>query len=387
MDFILILAIFIFIVVALSIADLGLGLHGMTRLSRVAPLREEAAPRVSIVVPARNEEADLEPAIHTMLQQDYRNLEIIAVDDRSEDGTGRMLEQLVQRYPDRLRVFHLDELPPGWMGKNHALAFGAERAEGEYLLFTDADIHLEQTTISRAIAHMRRENLDHLTLLFRNTSPGLILNSLILDAGTGLLQCFRPWRARTGSTRYYMGIGAFNLVRRAAYDGVGGFTTIRMHPVDDIMLGKIIKGKGFRQECLLGYGLVDVPWYGSVGQMVDGLSKNALALIGYRFLLVPPLLAVLFLLNIFPLWGLVLFDSPARVVFGLTVLLKTAAYYGGTRILGISPWCALGTLVSPYLVFHIYLKAAWRNARDRGIYWRGTYYSLAELRNNDKLLF
>ncbi len=388
MDFALILAIFILIVVFLSIADLGLGLRSMTRLSDVPPLRGGAAPSVSIVVPARNEEMAIEPAILTLLRQDHPNLEILAVDDRSEDGTGRVLERLRQWYPERLKVFHLHELPPGWMGKSHALSFGADRAGGEYLLFTDADIHMEKTTVSRAMAHMQRENLDHLTLLFRNTSPGLLLNSLILDAGTGLLQCVRPWLARTGSPRYYMGVGAFNLVRKSVYDSVGGFSTIKMHPVDDIMLGKVIKRKGFRQECLRGHELVSVPWYGSVGKMVDGLSKNALALIGYRFLLVPPLLAVIFFLNIFPSWGIVLFDGPARGIFALVVVLKTAAYFWGTRLLRISFWCAaLGTLVSPYIVMYIYVKAAWRNARDGGINWRGTHYSLAEMRNNEKMLF
>lgn len=387
MDFLLLLAIAVLIIVVLSVADLSLGLRSMTKLSTVPPLRDEAAPMVSVVVPACNEEAKIASAILALLQQDYLNLEVIAVDDRSGDATGPILDKLRQRHPDQMQVFHLKDLPRGWMGKNHALKIGAAHARGEYLLFTDGDIHMAESTISRAISHMRREGLDHISLLFKNSSPGLLLNSLILDAGTGLLQCFRPWRARIVSSRNYMGVGAFNLVRTSVYQRVGGFDTIKMHPVDDIMLGKIIKRSGFRQECLLGQDLVSVPWYESVGQMIDGLIKNVLAVINYRFFLVVPLLAVLVLLNIFPLWGVVLFDGTVRNIFGLVLLIKMAAYYGGTRVLGISPWCALGTLLSPYLIFYIYVKATWRNARDNGIYWRGTHYSLAELRNNEKLLF
>lgn len=387
MNLIIFLAITVFVLVFLSVADLSLGLRSMTKLSDIPQMENNAAPLVSIVVPACNEEANIESALSTLLQQDYEPLEIIAVNDRSADGTGVILEKLRQRHPDKLKVLHVEQLPAGWMGKNHALNFGAEHARGQYLLFTDGDIHMAESTISRAIGYMRREGLDHISLLFRNSSPGILLNSLILDAGAGLLQCFRPWRAKTRSSRYYMGVGAFNLVRKSVYESVGGFATIKMHPVDDIMLGKIIKKRGFRQECLLGQDLLSVPWYESVGQMTDGLSKNVLAVINYRFFLVPPLLAILFLFNIFPLWGVVLFDGIARIVFGLVILMKMVAYYGGTRVLGISPWCAVGTLISPYIVFSIYVKATWRNARDNGIYWRGTHYSLAELRRNEKLLF
>ena len=387
MNFLLLLAISILIIVFLSVLDLGLGIRSMMALSKVSPIRDEAAPMVSVVVPACNEEAKIESAIRTLLQQDYRNLEVIAVDDRSGDATGPILERLRQQHPDKLKVFHLENLPPGWLGKSHALKFGAEHARGEYLLFTDGDVHMAESTISRAMGHICREKLDHICLLFRNSSPGILLNSLMLDAGTGLLQCFRPWRAKLSSSWNYMGIGAFNLLRRSAYESVGGFETIKMHPVDDIMLGKVIKRHGFRQECLLGYDSVSVPWYETVGQMVEGLLKNVLAVIHYRFFLVPPLLVILFLLNIFPLWGMVLFDGPVRIIFGLVMMIKVTAYYGGTRLLGISPWCALGTLISPYLIFYIYVKATWRNARDNGIYWRGTHYSLAELRSNEKLLF
>lgn len=387
MDVVLLLAISVFIIVFLSDADLILGIRSMTRLSTVSPIQEEVPPMVSVVVPACNEEAEIKSAILSLLQQEYKNMEVIAVNDRSTDNTGLILEQLQQQNRHRLKVIHVKHLPPGWMGKNHALKFGADHAGGEFLLFTDGDTHMEKSTISRAIGHMRRERLDHVSLLFKNSSPGLLLNSLILDAGLGLCQCFRPWRAKSPSSRHYIGVGAFNLMSKHAYMRCGGFESIKMHPVDDIMLGKIIKSKGFRQECLLGHDLVTVPWYGNVGEMTDGLTKNALAVINYRFFLVVPLLAALFTLNIFPLWGMVLYDGLPRLIFSLIMLIKMTVAYGGTRLLGISPWCVPGTLVSPYLLFFIILKATWRNGRDAGIYWRGTFYSLDELRKNEKLLF
>lgn len=389
MDFVLFLAIAVFIIVFLSTADLSLGVLSMTKLDNVQPAQDqdEALPSVSIIVPACNEGAKIESAILTLLQQDYQNLEIIAVNDRSIDNTGAILERLRQQKSNKLKVLHVRNLPQGWMGKNHALKFGADHATGEYLLFTDGDIHMEKSTISRAIGHMRRQQIDHISLIFENSSPGILLNSLILDAGTGLLQSFRPWRAIKKSSRNFMGVGGFNLLKKSVYSSIGGFERIKMHPVDDMMLGKVIKRSGFHQECLLGTNFVQVPWYENVGQMIAGLMKNILAVINYRFCLVPPLLLILFILNIVPFWGLLLTHGKTQLIFGLIVLMKTATSYNGTRLLRISPWCALGTLISPYILFYIVLKATWLNARDNGIYWRGTHYSLADLRKNERMLF
>lgn len=388
MDFVLVLALSVFIIVFLSTVDLGIGVLRMTKLGNVQPIQDqdEVLPSVSIIVPACNEGAKIESAILTLLQQDYQNLEIIAVNDRSTDNTGAILERLGQK-SNKLKVVHLHNLPQGWMGKNHALKFGADHATGEYLLFTDGDIHMEKSTISRAIGHMRRQQIDHISLIFKNSSPGILLNSLILDAGTGLLQSFRPWRAIKESSRNFMGVGGFNLLKKSVYSSIGGFERIKMHPVDDMMLGKVIKRSGFRQECLLGTDFVQVPWYENVGQMIAGLMKNILAVVNYRFFLVPPLLLILFILNIVPFWGLMLCDGKTQIIFGLIVLMKMATSYNGTRLLRISAWCIPGTVVSPYILFYMVLKATWLNARDNGIYWRGTHYSLADLRKNDPLLF
>jgi glycosyltransferase involved in cell wall biosynthesis len=386
MDFTLFLAVSVLVIVTLSVADLCLGVRSMTKLSEVPLVQDELLPVVSVVVPACNEEEKIEQAILSLLQQDYENLEIIAVDDRSTDGTGGILDR-VQLQNSKLRVFHLESLPQGWMGKNNALKFGADRAIGDYLLFTDGDINMEKSTISRAVNHMISEKLDHISLIFKNTSPGIVLNSLILDAGIGLLQCFRPWCAKKKSSRNFMGVGAFNLLKRSVYLNIDGFESIKMHPVDDIMLGKVIKRNGFHQECLLGHDMVTVPWYDNVGQMVDGLIKNILAIVSYRFSLVPLLLSILFIFNMLPLWGMLFCDVKAGIFFSFIVLVRMALFYAGSRLLLISPWCVLGAFVSPYIIFYIVLRATWLNARDKGIYWRHTYYSLADLRANDRLLF
>ncbi len=385
-DTLFVMALVVFVVVSFSNVELFLGVVQMPRMSRIMPLSDTDTPMVSLIVPACNEAVKIEPAILSLLQQDYKNLEIIAINDRSDDDTGLILDRLQQHHAN-LQVLHVKNLPQGWMGKANALKLGADLARGEYLLFTDADILMEKSTISRAMAYITQEKLDHITLIFKNISPGWLLNSLILDAGAGLLQVFKPWRAKKKKSWYFMGVGAFNLVRKTVYHQIGGHESIKIHPIDDIMLGKIIKRAGFRQECLLGHDLVTIPWYDSVGQMIDGLMKNILAIINFRFLLVPLVLAAMFCFNILPLWGLLFLSGLTRLLFGLTLLVRLVAFFAGTRLLRISPWCIVGTLFSPYITFYMVLKATWLNFHDKGIYWRGTHYPLKELRKNTPLLF
>ncbi len=160
---------------------------------------------------------------------------------------------------------------------------------------------------------------------------------------------------------------------------------MKMQPIDDIMLGKLIKQKGYKQECLLGYDTVTVPWYSSVGEMVEGLMKNVLGIINYQFFLVPVLLVAIFCSNILPLWGMLFLSGIQQKLFGLVVLVKIVSFWKGTQLVVISPGCVWGTFISPYIIMYIVLKATWKNAREGGIYWRGTFYPLKELRKNKPL--
>ncbi|MCI5159154.1 MAG: glycosyltransferase family 2 protein, partial [Candidatus Electrothrix sp. AUS1_2] len=138
----------------------------MERLEKIPPLEGDKPPSVSVIIPACNEEQELETALTSVLSLDYPNLEIIVLDDRSTDATPQILDRMASQHP-RLRVIHITELPAGWLGKNHALHLGAARATGEYLLFTDADVHYTPDTLRRAVARMETRTLDHLSLIFR----------------------------------------------------------------------------------------------------------------------------------------------------------------------------------------------------------------------------
>ena len=365
--------------------EVALGLRRLRNLNDIRPFFGPSRPRVSIIVPACNEEETIETAMLSLVQQDYGPFEIVVINDRSTDRTGAILEKLAAQYP-RIRLLEVTELPPGWLGKNHALHYGARAAGGDYLLFTDADVLLEKTTVARAMTIMVAERLDHLSLIFKNIAAGSLLNAMIQDAGAALFFLFKPWAARNPRSRYFMGVGAFNLVKKDVYRRIGGHESIRMHPIDDIMLGKVIKQHGFRQDCLAGYDFVTVRWYETAGMMIDGLMKNVFALYNFRVTWVLAGIVIIFVMTIFPVWGVFLADGYARLLFLATVMVRGIAFVRGSVMLGNGirsfPW----SLVTPYINIFIMIKATVTTLKNKGIDWRGTYYPLAQLRNNMPIL-
>ncbi|MFH2122592.1 MAG: glycosyltransferase family 2 protein [Pseudomonadota bacterium] len=385
MELMLLVAVTIFIIMGWLTLDIALGSRKLGSLGDSDPSAVKDAPLVSIIVPACNEADTIAPALATLLVQDYANLEIVVVNDRSTDGTGGIVRQMQQRHPE-LIVLDIDELPEGWLGKHHALHCGAALAKGDILLFTDADIHMAPSTVSRAVNRLEQARLDHLCLIFKNKATGWLLNSLILDAGSGLFLLFKPWLAGNPRSKRFMGVGAFNMVRRRAYTQVGGHAAIKTHPIDDLMLGKIIKEAGLRQECLSGYDFVTVNWYSSTGAMIDGLMKNIFALANFNTVLAMGGVLGLVLLTILPLWGLLLAHGPARLFFGLAVALRLAFFSQAARYSGLSPWLAPAALITPYLTVYTILRATFLTLKNNGILWRGSHYSLDELRRKNRSL-
>ncbi len=369
----------------LSTIEVARGLRRMRSLNDIRPFAGPTRPRVSIIVPACNEEDTIEAAMFSLVKQDYGAFEIVVVNDRSTDRTGSILKNLASQYP-RIRLLEVTELPAGWLGKNHALHYGAGAASGDYLLFTDADVLFEKTTVARAMTIMVTERLDHLSLIFKNIAAGRLLNAMIQEAGAALFFLFKPWAARNPRSRYFMGVGAFNLVKKDVYRRIGGHESIRMHPIDDIMLGKVIKQHGFRQDCLTGYDFVTVRWYETAGMMINGLMKNVFALYNFRVTWVLAGIVIIFVMTIFPVWGIFLADGYARLLFLATVVVRGIAFVRGSVMLGNGirsfPW----SLVTPYINIFIMIKATVTTLKNKGIDWRGTHYPLELLRDNMPVL-
>ncbi len=364
----------------------ALGARQLGRLEEVAPLQGDRLPRVSVIVPACNEREKIGDGLRSLLSQDYANLDIVVIDDRSSDGTGEVVRGLQAEWPT-LRLVTVTTLPEGWLGKSHALQTGADLADGDYLLFTDADVVMAPSTLRRAIAHMQEANLDHLPLIFSTKGGTALFDCLVLELGLGLLFAFRPWRVKEGGSPFFMGVGAFNLLRRSAYESIGGHRRFAMHPIDDVMLGKLVKERGLRQDCLLAQQHVVVPWYATVGEMAGGLEKNGFAFLHYRLWLVPLLVAVLLVGNVLPLWGAVFAEGLARLAWVAALAAKLVLFAFGLSALGRSLRYMPGALLTPYLTLYILVRSALVVAKAGGIRWRGRFYPLSLLKKSRPLFW
>jgi glycosyltransferase involved in cell wall biosynthesis len=373
-----IISLFLTVVCTLEVA---FGMRRMIALDDVPALQQDNVPKVSVIIPACNEAATIEPALKSILKMDYADLEVIVVNDRSVDQTGAVLEQMQKQYPGLL-IYDIFELPEGWLGKNHALQHGAERARGEYLLFTDADIIMEKSSLARAMNHMLENQLDHMSMFFKSIAPGGLLNALVLDAGGGLMLLLKPWKVKDPKNKRYMGVGAFNLVKSDVYKAIDGHRTIAMHPIDDVMLGKVIKHSGFLQDCLLGHNFIHVEWYVTVRKFINGLMKNTFALYNYKMVNVLFGVLLVMIINILPFLAFFFTFGITRILFGTVVMVRILSFANGFSNTGINPWYSVWGLVTPYIYIYIALKAAITTTINKGIIWRGTYYSLDELRAN-----
>jgi glycosyltransferase involved in cell wall biosynthesis len=335
-------------------------------------------PKVSIIVSALNEADTIAPALQSLLALDYPDLEFIAIDDRSTDATPAILDRMAAHDP-RVRVLHISELPPGWLGKNHALHRGAELASGDYLLFTDADVIFDRSTIARAVTYCERHRVDHLTMMFRFIVNESLLGMLIAAVLVGSMSLFKPWKVAS-SNKYFMGIGAFNLVRTEAYRAVGGHSAIALEVIDDMMLGKLLKENGCRQQFLHGMGLISLEWYRSAGDMMRGMEKNAFAGLDYN---VGKLIAVTLAMLMFRIWpwlALLATAGATRWLNAATILIGLIVYADVIRRNG---WRYRSLLYAP-LIAIVELWMWWRAyaliVLRGGIVWRGTHYSLDALR-------
>lgn len=363
-----------------SSVELAFGARSLRRIEDERPEMDGEPPTISIIAAARNEEAGLERAITSMLRLDYPSYEIVIVDDRSTDNTPAVLERM--SLAGRLRVLRVDELPRGWLGKNHALHVGAGAAEGELLLFTDADVVFDPTLLRRAIGAMRRRGLDHVTITPLLRVPGLLSRLAIGKFLMILSLMTRPWKVRDPNSRYHWGVGAFNLVPRTVYDAIGGHRSIRMRPDDDLKLGKLIKDAGYRQELFLGRELLTVDWYPSLGALARGLRKNSFAVVDYRVAVAATAILGVLLLEVWPVVAVAVTTGACRLVYGYTVLVLMASYAHHTWLHAGRWWLAPAYFVGTLIVAYITTAAVVSTLLRGGIEWRGTRYSLDELRSN-----
>lgn len=336
-------------------------------------------PRVSIIVACRDEEAHAGAAVGSFLDLDYPDYQVIAVNDRSTDGTGRVLDELARR-SGRLTVVHLAELPPGWLGKTNALRAAAERASGEWLLFTDGDARFHPLLLRRAVEHAVAGGLDLLSLLPRNETRSLWMESFQTLWTLFFINWMGVWaHGRKRQSLVAAGAGAFLLVRRSAYERAGGHASIRLAVVDDFGLSRLLRLAGGRTEIAAPGDWLLVPYAPTYRDLFRVTRKNAFALVGYRWPVMLPLTIGIVVSQCLPFF---IFLLDWRLwPYALASWLAVADSY---RVLSsITGTRAIYFLLHPLSVV-LQLFPWWNSAiaitREGGVSWRGTFYPLRELK-------
>jgi glycosyltransferase involved in cell wall biosynthesis len=379
------------------IVDAALGMPSVADVSRPEwdrnPVTPLGNPRVSIIVPARNEEEIIEQALNTLLDLDYDNYEVITVNDRSTDRTGQIMERVSQNlrpvpatnartrteHPP-LCVIHHTELPSGWLGKTHAMWTAANQASGDWLLFTDADVLFKPDSLRRALAYAEAEPADHVVLFPRMIMkrPGEYM--MIAFFQTMFMFGHRPWKVADPSTDDHMGVGAFNLVRRGVYDAVGTYEALRMEVLDDMKLGKVVKRAGFAQRNVFGGDLISIRWgHGAFG-IVNNLTKNFFAVLSFQSWRTVLSAFGLAFINLGPFLGLWLAHGWTRLSFAIALGSILLIYIGMSWRSSVPPYYFLLHPVSTAMFIYTLLRSMFLTLRNDGIVWRGTKYPLEELR-------
>jgi glycosyltransferase involved in cell wall biosynthesis len=346
------------------------------------PAKIGGSPRVSIVVPACNEEDTVEQGLTSLLALDYDNYEIIAINDRSTDGTGAAMDRVAVRPEarERLRILHVTELPSGWLGKTHAMWSAARQATGDWLLFTDADVIFRPDALRRAITYAEAEDADHLVLFPRMImkSPGEKM--MIAFFQTLFVFGHRPWKVANPKTKDHIGVGAFNLIRRRVYEEVGSYQALRMEVVDDMKLGKVVKNGGYAQRNVFGADLISIRWARGALGVVRNLTKNSFAIMSFQWPRVVLSCIALLFLNLMPFVGVCVAHGSARIPYAVALVSMFLIYAGMAWHSAIRPYYFLLHPVSTIFFLYTMLNSMALALSRGGITWRGTFYPLEELK-------
>ncbi len=368
--------------------------------ARPLPPRSSSTPpasdasRVSIIVPARNEEQNIARCVRSLLEQDYQNYEVIVVDDNSTDGTERELDTLAHTHPNgkNLYVLRLRELPAGWAGKPHALHRGVREAHGDWLLFTDADTWHAPNALRSAVTQANESHLDLLTLGSQQELPTFWDRVLMPMAYLGISMLYPPRQVNDPLSDVAVANGQYILLRRSVYDKLGGYARpdLRSTLLDDRDLARVVKEYGYRLLFVDGGELVHVHMYRGLQDTWRGWRKNAYlgnrggtAFVLLELIGLPMISIVPFLLPVYALYSSLTRRKGKNQMVGVAEA-TAAASLELSSLLAYRFWLDRQLRVPWYYAFTHPLAGAifegilgesmWRILTKRGVDWRGRQY-------------
>jgi glycosyltransferase involved in cell wall biosynthesis len=367
-------------------------LRGMPKLPDVCSVDPETLPCIpandgpdlAVVIPARDEEASIEACLRSLLASTGVRLQIIAVDDRSTDRTGQIMDAIASEprdgsCPHQIEVVHITDLPSGWLGKPHALAAGAQHATAPWILFTDGDVIFAPRALSLALREAIALQADHLvlvpTIIFKSIGERAVLSALQVLG----IWAIRLWKVADPRARDSMGAGGFNMIRGDVYRKIGGFEALRMEILEDVFLGIRVKSAGFAQRIVLGPDLVRVRWIHGTFAIIRLVEKNGFAVTRFRtglHLLVCLSFGIHATLPVAAIAG----GGWTSVSGLLTYAGIVLAYHGSRRVTRVPSWYAIAFSPAVLLIAWAFLRSMILALVRKGVFWRGTLYSLDNLR-------
>ncbi len=337
-----------------------------------------SGPHVSIMVPARNEEKNIEECLRTLLAQNYENYEVLVMDDSSEDRTGEIIDALAKEFPSKLRSFHGGELREGWYGKPYALQRLAEKARGEYFLFTDADTSHSPDSVAYCVTNALHYDLDLLSAYPRelihtfgeviNVSAMYLMTAIVLPLpAIDLLR----WKQASFC------LGQYFFVKREAFQNLGGFDLVKHEITEDVAFGKALKQRGYKTKFLDAQPYVSCRMYKTFPESFRGIGKNVYSSVGRNGLLILGIATLIFGFIDYPL---------VRLIYELFTTGQTSPPILLSVLLFTTMW-ALNLLdrkvpffslpLYPLVYTNIFVMALFYSVRFRfgkGITWKGRKY-------------
>jgi cellulose synthase/poly-beta-1,6-N-acetylglucosamine synthase-like glycosyltransferase len=348
-------------------------------------------PKVSVILPARNEEMFIEKCINSLLEQDYQNYEIIAIDDMSDDNTGELIKKIAKK---NSKVIHVlaGPKPDKWIGKNWACIEGFKKSSGELLLFTDADTSHTNRTISLSVDHLLSEELDSLTVIPKMLCLDWWTKITLPVLSTFLHTRFSALRVNDPSKKTGYFFGSFFIIKRKTYEAVGTHESVKSEIVEDGALGKKVKEQGFGLKMVRGEHLVEAVWARDLTTLWHALKRLMIPLyIQSSKMAVGIFFAVLFLLFMpFPILAYSAFFVGISTSFGVlsgAALFASGLFYLGSTIdakkgLGLGFRHALFAPLGSLVIISGFASGILQAKKSNAVTWRGRTYSISNTKQN-----
>ena len=359
----------------------------LKELSNVDIIEPDIWPHVNIVIPACNEEDGIESAVQSLLLQDYPNFKIILVNDRSNDNTGEIIDRLAK--DERVKAVHITELPENWLGKVHAQSVALNEVNAEWVLFTDADINFKPGALKKAVSYVLNKNADHLALLPMVLTKSYWLEVIIHTFGLMFLFSTRVHELEKPDTQTFIGVGAFNLVKKSTLEQSKGLEWLRMEVADDVGMGLLIKRAGGKSVFAMATKLLSVAWYPSIRAMFVGLEKNLFgAGMHYQIIRLLFMVSLMWLLILAP-FDVLATSTPAWLdvlaffsLLWIPVMMIIGKITSGARY-SIGLFIPLGQIIISLMMLWSGMTCLFRG----GIIWRGTLYPIKKLKKYQRIKF